>query len=370
MRLLKGTSTASVVLSTALAATLFAATTFAQDTSLPNLSTITNQPAASTADSSKPAASTNAKSSDGSQSSSNSRSKIVITASTTSSRSDTAAAPKITGTATATDRPALSGVPKLSGQFSIIPASVPPTQNAPYMKVSRLPEGTVFIAVGSLLAFLAFAVLAWRGLIAWSLHRSVKRAAMHSGMADTKAHFRTPAAPMFKYSDLDSAQSMVSLGGKNGKKGRANSSVPPVPSNRQSLFFSPTAGAAGVGGGSLAGNRGSTYLPAGYYAAGAAAPGAGNGAINMGASSRESITLSNLRPHSQGYTRARSQGPSPPDSPHFPATLRHSMNPSTSTLDLNYPRTNAPRAPSAYLEDLFNESGPPPAPYPHGGPRF
>jgi hypothetical protein len=92
---------------------------------------------------------------------------------------------------------------------------------------------------------------------------------------------------------------------------------------------------------------------------------------HIGSGSRENISLSNLRPQSQGYSRPHGLAPSPPDSPAFSAihsVPAHGPNPSTSTLDLNM-RTTAPRAPSAYLEDLFDEAGVPPPGHGPGG-RF
>jgi hypothetical protein len=239
------------------------------------------------------------------------------------------------------------------------------------MQASTLPEGTVFIAVGAFLGFMALAVLLWRGLIAWSLHRSVKRAAIQQSIVDTKPQFRTPSAPIYKYSDRESTLSFGNMAGtgRNGKKGGRPSTAGRGAGPTQSLFFSPTAGA----GGGLAnpGNRGSNYLPAGYYAAGASAPGGGGGITHIGSGSRENINHSNLRPQSQGYSRAHVLRPSPPDSPAFSgmhAPSAHGANQSTSTLDLN-PRATAPRAPSAYLEDLFDEAGGPPPGHGPGG-RF
>jgi hypothetical protein len=172
-------------------------------------------------------------------------------------------------------------------------------------------------------------------------------------------------APTFKFSDRASTHSMSNLAlGNSGKRGRPSTGHGLTAS--QSLFYSPTAGVAGVGGLSHPGNRGSNYLPAGYYAAGASVPGNGTGMGYIGSASRENINLTNLRPSSQGYTRAQSMGISPPDSPlsGFPPPMAHRLNPSLSTLELN-PRTTAPRAPSAYLEDLFDEAGGAPGQHQH-----
>lgn len=365
MRLLERSSIASLALSTLLSATFFSLTTHAADSSsaaLPNLSTITGGQGQSA--SATPTAASSSGPKGGSKSSS--AGQVSITGSGIGAGT-TQAVPSITGGAAATDRPNLTDLPKVGGQYSYPPASVPPTQNAPYMQVSKLPEGTVFIAVGAGLGFMAVCVLLWRGLTVWSLHRSVRRAARNQDLTDAKTMFNPPG-PNLKYSDRASTHSRSNLAlGNAGKRGRPSTSGH-VPGASQSLFYSPTAGVAGVGGHSQAGNRGSNYLPAGYYAAGASAPGNGTGMTHIGSASRENISLTNLRPNSQGYTRAQSVGITPPDSPGstYPPPTGHRTNPSTSTLEL-IPRTTAPRAPSVYLDELFDEAGAapgqPPLPY-------
>jgi len=97
-----------------------------------------------------------------------------------------------------------------------------------------------------------------------------------------------------------------------------------------------------------AGNRGSNYLPAGYYAAGASQPGNGNGMTHIG--NGPSVSLANLGPQRDGYARAQSIGPTPPGTPPFRAHLHAA---SASTLNLNQPPGDQ-RAPSVYLDDLFD----------------
>lgn len=329
---------------------LFSSTVMAQAATVPKLSDLTK-----TTDSSSSTSDT-----------ASSKAAATITDTNTDTGTDTAtkSIPRITGTATETSGGGLTGLPKLSGAYSYPPATVPPTQNAPYMQVSSMPEGTVFIAVGAILGFAALMTLAWRGLIAWSLHRSVKRAALQQQLADNKAQFPI-VAPMYKYSDRESTISL----GHRGKKTPRPSTAGHAAAASQSLFFSPTAGAAGAGAGGIshAGNRGSNYLPAGYYAAGASAPGGGGGMTTIGTGSRENINMSNLRPQSQGYSQSRI---SPPDSPAMYAQQHRAGNMSTSTLDLNpnavNARTTAPRAPSAYFDDLLDESSGAPRPSSHG----
>jgi hypothetical protein len=282
---------------------------------------------------------------------------------------------QITGAATATGGGGLTGLPKLPGGFTVVPAQVPPTANAPYMQESNLPAGAVFIAVGSILGFLALCVLLWRGLTVWALKRSVKRAAMANNMQDTKTllNFRTPAPPLYKYSDRESTMSLSNLK-KNVKSTRPSTATGGLGNTPgQSLFFSPTAGAAGGSSMLNPSNRGSSYLPSGYYAAGASTPGNGTGMAHIGGpglSAREAISLSNLVPAAQGYSRTRSMGTTPPDSPNVASTLGvgHAGNLSTSTLDLS--QRSAGRAPSAYLDNLFDEAGAAPGNYPVGHPAY
>lgn len=243
-----------------------------------------------------------------------------------------------------------SGLPSLSGAYNYPAPTVPPTKNAPYMQKSNLPEGTIFICVGAGLAFLGLAVLAWRGLVAWSLHRSVKRAAMQQHYGETKSMLRNPGG--FYAHGPGSALSLEHLGA-SGRTGTNPSKK--IPTSKSNLFFSPTAG-AGMHNPS---NRGSSYLPAGYYAAGNSAPGGGPGMTHVGSGPS---SFSGLGPQSHGYSRARSLGPSPPGSPALPpsrgadvgygrASTAGLSTHSTSTLNLSAPPQG--RAPSAYLEDLM-----------------
>lgn len=164
------------------------------------------------------------------------------------------------------------------------------------MQKSSYPEGTVFICVGAVLGFLGFCVLAWRGMVAYAINRSVKRAALASIMAsDAKAPawlangvvgagFATkkgPGGKMYRQPTDASSLSLEALTA-NGKKADPYSThrASAIPTRKEqkrdpsSLFFSPTAGGLGgpgappmAGLNSNTGNRSSTYLPAGYYAA-------------------------------------------------------------------------------------------------------
>ncbi|KAJ5180501.1 hypothetical protein N7492_003711 [Penicillium capsulatum] len=229
--------------------------------------------------------------------------------------------------------------------------TVPPTAGAPYLETTNTPEGTVFIAVGAILGLIGLAVLAWRGMVAWSVNRSVRRAAMATSsepkriMRDRKKRSAVYTAAPSGDVSLDKLGAATRASYKPSKR---------VPSSNSGLFFSPTAGGAGVAGsGSHAslhtpGNRGSGYLPAGYYAAaGSSTP------------VRESGGAPPMRySPAGGMTSPGDYPPSSPtlppigtyyDAPHNP---RHSyLGTSTSSLNLNQPPQG--RAPSAYLEDLF-----------------
>lgn len=224
-------------------------------------------------------------------------------------------------------------------------ATVPPTKNAPFMQHSSAPDGTVFIAVGAILGALGAAILLWRLIVGILLHRSVERAAKAQHDANAKQGFPAPPAPFYKYTDTGSTMSLsAGRGVRRTTRGPVLSSTP----SASNLFFSPTAAATGNGG---AGNRGSAFLPSGFYAAGTSSP---------GGSHEHSISLTNLRPDSRGQFGNPSRhtlNPTPPESP--------AVNPrrdiSNSSLNLNRPPSQ--RAPSAFLDDLLADdpsSLPPP----------
>lgn len=290
----------------------------------------------------------------------------------------------------------LSGLPTLAG-VGIPNMKVPDTAGAAFMQKSDLPDGTVFICVGAILAFLAAAVLAWRGLVAWSLHRSVKRAAMAQNMADMKAMSAVPGKKRGMYNVVGANSTMsldhlaaAPIGSSKTSKpfAQAPGGTPPGKS-ASSLFFSPTAGGATGLRDSV--NRSSNYLPAGYYASGNAAPAQGSSTTHIGGHQ-------NLSAHSlatPGNRFSHRSGISPPDSPSLPpsrgtygrappsrdglsmynrnsvATLGtprdtrsgvygHTSNENVSQLSLNVPGGTSVaggRAPSAYLEDLFENHG-------------
>ena len=227
------------------------------------------------------------------------------------------------------------------------PATIPPTNNAPFMNHSTLPDGTVFIVVGAILGAFGLTILAWRTVVGCLLHRSVERAALaqHVDVNKSAAAFPPPPAPFYKFTDRDSSPSLPGGGlGAPGAGARLNrkSHRGPTPSatpSQTNLFFSPTA--APAGGANSMGNRDSRFLPSGFYASASPAPGGQHG-------HGTSISLSNLRPSSRGLAGAT--GPTPPDSPSVRAQSR---NFSSSSINLNRPPSG--RAPSAFLDDLLDD---------------
>ena len=206
-------------------------------------------------------------------------------------------------------------------------------------------------------------VLAWRGLVAWSIRRSVKRVALaqsrkygggpdaRSGGGKTKSGYFNPAA--------GSTLSLDLLAG-SGKGGPQSGSA------HNSLFFSPTAAGGAMQNHNA--NRGSAYLPSGFYASGNPAA---SGMTHLGAGGPMS-SATNQNRHSARHSKL----PSPPRSPSLPPSrghdspragrlstqglINHKNHASTSSLNLTAPAPD--RAPSAYLDDLFEN-------HPPGNPR-
>lgn len=241
--------------------------------------------------------------------------------------------------------------------------TVPPTEDAPYMQKSSAPEGTVFIAVGAVLGAMGLSVLAWRGIVAWSVNRSVRRAAiMHSseskGLLRGKKKRSKRSHTRSHSHSHHNAVSLEKMGGNRQSSYRDSVRNSKIPTSGSGLFFSPTAGMQNNA------NRGSSYLPAGYYSAGNTAAGL---AQNAGFSS------DSLPPQIRGYTRTGS-GPTPPATPgaqpgmHDPpnysnSNMRQSYAAAGSTSSVNLSSPPPPgRTPSAYLEDLFESHHNPPRP--------
>ena len=233
-------------------------------------------------------------------------------------------------------------------------------------------------------------MLAWRGLVAWSINKSVKKAALASIMAsDTKSAGGWMSNPLGKssrgvYSHAPDGSSL-SLEPLTAAGARASRIAP---SNGSGLFFSPTAstapGSAPMAG--LPGNRSSSYLPAGYYASPSAQTAGGAASTTLGSSlnpkgrrsrsidpsppgspgphNRRSNRYSHNPPSSSGLqlpgSRDNSRGPSRPTSTLLPPSAGLHAQASSSSLGVNTGHGDSlpgSRAPSAYLEDLFENHG-------------
>ncbi|KAF2112453.1 hypothetical protein BDV96DRAFT_497857 [Lophiotrema nucula] len=315
-----------------------------------------------------------------------------------------ASSAKETGKETNTEDASTAAASPSAGSSSVESfqvTSAPPASSLtglPTIAGSNLPDGTVFICVGAALGFFGAMVLVWRGLVAWSLHRSVKRAAMAQNLADMKAMSAVPGGKKRGMYNVVGASSNMSLDrlsaapmstSKPAKPfaSAGNAGTPPKAS-ASSLFFSPTAGGATGLRDSV--NRSSNYLPAGYYAAGNAQAAQGSPMTHVGGHAPAHLSSHSLaQPGNRFSTRS---GISPPGSPSLPPSSRgydsrpppsrdgislynrnsiatlgtpsggiyghaHS-NPSQ--LSLNVPGGTSVaggRAPSAYLEDLFENHG-------------
>ncbi|CAG7947970.1 unnamed protein product [Penicillium nalgiovense] len=259
--------------------------------------------------------------------------------STTSDSSTTTSSVSTTTTSSTSSSSSSSSTTTTTGSAIV---TIPPTANAPYMQESNAPEGTVFIAVGAALGLIGLTLLAWRAMVAWSVNRSVRRAAVIHASESKRLLRGSRKKRSTPYSAAPAVD--VSLD-KLGAATRASYKPNRVPSASSGLFFSPTADGPTGSHASLNAtgstvNRVSTYLPAGYYAAAGSSNPAPSGDL----------------PYSP--TAGLSSPSLPPTGVyHDSHNQRHShVGASTSSLNLN----QAPqgRAPSAYLEDLFESHAP------------
>ena len=293
----------------------------------------------------------------------------------------------------------ITDAPTLSDFYSYPPPTVPPTAMAPFMQRSSLPQGTVFIVAAAVLGAGFLGVLLWRAWVAWQLRRNLRRGSANNpfsrlspkgllggGTGDSAVGGMGRSGKPFYTQVPGSAMSLNVLSGdaKHGySPGAANGSG--------SLFFSPTAAVTGAhhhqSAASTAtltnhaGHRGSSYLPAGYYAAGASAVGGGVAASGRPVSMADHTDPSPRR-HSPGPGAGLARGagaahsPSPlhqagdagggPPSPSWTNASTAALHP-RHTPELPYGRASTGarlstvsltrsegRAPSAYLEDLFD----------------
>lgn len=307
---------------------------------------------------------------------------FALAASTTSS---TTAAVTISATNSLNDGSTNTGLPTLVLPTLVLPTSstvayptvtIPPTSNNPFLQQSAAVDGTVFIAVGSVIGGIALTVLIWRALVAYSLRRSAAAAipvysqlepktglsrppstffgAPGSGTVGGNANSgrKTPSILGFGSSNngppagsggiygLSGAGSVLSLDQLTSSGRTVNAARPggvPGASFHGSAFYSPTAdvmsasnAANGLMPMAAVGSRSTTYLPAGFYGI----QGSGSGA----SSSTGNLTA---RYPSQIGSPQRSASPN---------TM------SSRAANLTVPSQSGQRAPSAYLQDLLDSN--------------
>ncbi|KAF2720644.1 hypothetical protein K431DRAFT_285561 [Polychaeton citri CBS 116435] len=365
----------------------------AQLSDLPDLSTAT-QATALSSDSSTVESSTESTTAASTTAASTSESSAATTDSANSDSSSTpSASVSISTGASTTVTNLLTNAPTIAGA-GIPPIGVPDTAGAPYMQKSTLPEGTVFIVVGAILAFFGACVLFWRALVAWSINRNVKRAALASVRgASEKSSGRgyNPAKGSSPYYDHNkgyatagsnmSLDALTSAGKpvkpfKDSDMGR--SSTPPPPA---SLFFSPTADArqSVIGlsrNNDYPGSRASSYLPAGYYSSPSAHAAGGEQRTTIGGSlapyaqQRPTSTYSppvspNLPPsshrvsHSAGVPRASSRDALRPPHSRESTTLAGSRPGSYMGLDSRNSYVQRSASPGPGASDVYNSNSSP-----------
>ena len=295
--------------------------------SLSNLPTLTTGTSASTGDSSaQSTGQTTAQTTDATTTSN------AQSTSTTGDAASITAPSLLTGTSASAFH--LTGLPTIEGA-GIPTLVIPYTANAPFMQKSTLPEGTVFIAVGAVLAFIGACILLRRGLVAWSINRSVKRAALasvrggsekngsHWGSSNNGGYSSVPKRSSF-YKDLDgyggSSMSLDQLtsAGKPVKPHFRDSTIERTTTPPANLFFSPTAHAATNRDSAALSHRNSGYMPSGFYASPNSQ--AANGQINTTIGGAGAGV--NLAPYAQRASHISNS--SPPTSPGLPPQSRSS----------------------------------------------
>ena len=272
----------------------------------------------------------------------------------------------------------LSDLPTIAG-VGIPSQIIPFTASAPFMQKSQLPEGTVFICVGALLGFLGCCVLAWRGMVAWSLHRSVRKAAASQSVNSSfkSMMLRPPGGANFYGAGLGSSVSLDKLSGmkSGGRMDSCYNRSPVAKADRRSLFFSPTAG-AGLNTTNTA-SRSSTYLPVAVTSGTHTSMndmGHNGGGINDNPESGSATSphaqilnsLSHQNTHVQGYQHALNISNTPPISP----SMSQSRKIGQETMKSKNSKHNHPerlvvpplrqklgRTPSAYLDEMFDNHG-------------
>ncbi|KAK6428957.1 hypothetical protein LTR95_014895 [Oleoguttula sp. CCFEE 5521] len=340
---------------------------------LPDLSTVTQTTASSSASSTETSATTEATTTNPSSTVPESSTSVFAT----------------TGSVNSGNGIRISNLPTIAGA-GIPTLVIPYTAAAPFMQQSKLPEGTVFIVVGAVLAFMGACVLFWRGLVAWSINRSVRKSAMASIRGSEKdgrswggstgydavagkrgKHGNTSAN---RYHDAGSSMSLDALT-STGKPVHSRHAEPSAP-GPEGLFFSPTAQARHTSWGGdpsrpvveLNHQRSSTYLPAGYYASPSShAP----THTTLGGNAGDRTSLAPYARHAESPTsqnRASRQSRDMRDAGRGNRTSYMDVGARNSYLDpasgqglgartSNSDMGGSSRAPSAYFEDLLEEHG-------------
>lgn len=265
------------------------------------------------------------------------------------------------------------------------------------MQTSSTPEGAVFIAVGAVLGFLGLAVLAWRGLVAWSVNRSVRQQAAAMQSSEKRGLLRSRRRSSARSKSRSRSRSMprehlpsgnmnnTPTGNANGggydrhhhrRRSGSGSRGPPrmreIPGSSNALFFSPTAGASMHSGKRSSQHHSGYGYGYGYGTASTSTPRASTGPIPTSAS------LSASERYQPPYKGKRAYPPpppprarnipivSPPVSPNLrptgtggymgPGRSRPLSGDSMSSGSVNPNQASPPqgRAPSEYLEDLFD----------------
>jgi hypothetical protein len=264
-----------------------------------------------------------------------------------------------------------SKMPTLSTTGVPVPTvTVPSNEFNPFLKQSTIPEGTVFIAVGSILGAIALAVIAWNVALA-IIHRRNARHFHDIGsdptplMTDIKDfnhgyNAGNNGAGAGGNNNLEHGGGVGMFGASNKDASRSRSMI------NSGLFFSPTAqvlnsaqgqnnlnsanpsitssmasSTAGVGviGGP---GRASVYMPAGYY------DGTGNG----GARSVRHMSMYSMSNASMGGGHQSTPPPMPLSSLSVSNSAGNPRISQLATGEQQQPRQSV-RAPSAYLDDFL-----------------
>ncbi|ODM17188.1 hypothetical protein SI65_07587 [Aspergillus cristatus] len=295
---------------------------------------------------------------------------------TSAETTDTGTSTTDSSISSSTDSSTTSSSSTSSSSSSYPIVTVPPTAGAPYMQTSSTPEGAVFIAVGAVLGFLGLAVLAWRGLVAWSVNRSVRqqaaamqssekrgllRSRRRSARSKSRSRSRSRSMPRGQFGpmgNMDNAPTGNAFGGgydrhhhrrRSGSGSRGPPRMREVPGSSNPLFFSPTAGASMHSGKRLSQHHSGYGYNYGHSTASTSTPRASTGPIPKSASVSASERY-------QPPYKGKHAYPPPPRARNIPI-VSPPVSPNLRPMGAGVPNQASPpqgRAPSEYLEDLFD----------------